>query len=294
MIELKENIFLVPGENGSLFPFCNCVYLKGRDMRVLIDAGMGSQGMGECIRAGIDALILSHCHYDHRSTISDIPAVPVWCHELDAPYIKDPDLFVRGVGLSRSGLDFRKIFRNLPFQNIRIARMLHDRERIDLGGLILEILHVPGHSPGQIAVNVPKAGFLFTADVSLHPFGPFYGHDFSDIEDSIRSIRKLKGIGADTVLSGNCGPFTAGKGAEVERLFTDHEAVIYERDRRIMDLLEEPRGVEGLIAKGIVYQGADRLTHFMKWFERVHLEKHLERLERLGKIRKHGDFFQRV
>ena len=81
MIEIAPNIYYLPGENKSRFPYCACLYIKGRDRRVLIDAGMGPQNMAPVKKLGIDLLILTHCHIDHRLTRTEIPDVPVWCHE---------------------------------------------------------------------------------------------------------------------------------------------------------------------------------------------------------------------
>lgn len=289
VIEIRKNIFLVPGDQGALFPFCNCVYIKGKDMCILIDAGMGRQGMDACARAGIDLLILSHCHYDHRSSIGDIPGVPVWSHAREACFIEDNDLFVEAMGLSRSGVNIAGLLKGLFSMKIRVARTLQDGEAIDAGGLTLRIIPVPGHSPGQIAIHVPEADFLFTADVSLHPFGPFYGHAFGDIEDSIRSICRLRAVGAGTVLSGHCGPFQD----DTDRRFAEHEAIIHERDRRILERLSAPQAIEDLLGLGIIYSKQARLTRLMKWWERTHLEKHLERLVKGGEVEQLGDLFRR-
>jgi hypothetical protein len=35
MLELAPNIFYIPGENDSRFPYCACLYLKGQKRRVL-------------------------------------------------------------------------------------------------------------------------------------------------------------------------------------------------------------------------------------------------------------------
>lgn len=289
MIEIKKNIYLIPGDRGALFPFCNCIYVKGKDMRILIDAGMGREGMGACARAGIDLLILSHCHYDHRSTIKDMPDVPVWSHTLEMPYIEDNDLFIEAMGLSRSGVNIAGLLKGLFSMKIRISRALQDGEAIDAGGLTLQTILVPGHSPGQIAIHIPEADFLFTADVSLHPFGPFYGHAFGNIDDSIRSIRRLRAVGAGTVLSGHCGPFQD----DPDRRFAEHEAIIYERDRRILDRLSAPQSLEDLLGLGIIYPRQARLTHIMKWWERTHLEKHLHRLVIRGEVEQLGELFCR-
>jgi hydroxyacylglutathione hydrolase len=281
---------MVPGNNNSIFPFCTCLYLKGKEMRVLIDAGMGRAGMEACVKMGIDVLILTHCHYDHRSTIGMIADVPVWCHKTEVPFIENNDLFFNSVGLSRSGLDYMKIFKNLHLQNTRISKTVRGLDKISLGGLDIEVLHVPGHTPGHIAFHEPKADFLFTADVSLHPFGPFYGHDFADIDDTIHSIQRLKKIGASTVLSSHCGPFTD----EADRRFSEYEEIIYTRDRLLLDMLDRPRPIDYFLNKGVVYANTSGILPMMTWFEKIHIEKHFERLIKMKLLKKEGELYLKI
>ena len=93
MIEIAPDIYYLPGKNKSRFPYCACLYVKGRDLRVLIDAGMGEDGMTAALESGVDVLILSHCHIDHRLTRPLIPDAPVWCHENEEIYMQDREYF---------------------------------------------------------------------------------------------------------------------------------------------------------------------------------------------------------
>ena len=147
MIELAPNIFYIPGENGSRFPYCACLYLKGRKRRVLIDAGMGTKNLAPVKEMGIDLLILTHCHIDHRLTRNGIGDIPVWCHERDAVYLKDSEYFLTSMGFNRSGLELPGLF-DLPHGmfDIEIEHELADGERIELGGITLETIHTPGHA----------------------------------------------------------------------------------------------------------------------------------------------------
>ena len=70
MIELAPNIFYIAGKNNSRFPYCACLYLRGKKLRVLIDVGMGAENLAPVMELGIDLLILTHCHIDHRLTLS--------------------------------------------------------------------------------------------------------------------------------------------------------------------------------------------------------------------------------
>jgi len=102
MIEIAPNIYYLFGENKSRFPYCACLYIKGRERRVLIDAGMGPENMIPVKKLGIDLLLLTHCHIDHRLTRTEIPNVPVWCHDKEEKYFKDKDQFFTAMGLKRN------------------------------------------------------------------------------------------------------------------------------------------------------------------------------------------------
>ncbi len=190
MIEIAPNIYYLPGENKSRFPYCACLYIKGRDRRVLIDAGMGPQNMAPVKKLGIDLLILTHCHIDHRLTRTEIPDVPVWCHEKEEKFLQDKDQFFTAMGLKRSGLELDELFDFAQGRfGVEIEQRLNDGDRIDLGGITLETIHTPGHTPGHIAFFIPEHELLFSGDIDLTTFGPFYGHDFADISDFLSSIQ---------------------------------------------------------------------------------------------------------
>lgn len=227
MIEIAPNIFLIPGKNKSRFPYCACLYIQGRDMRVLIDAGMGDENIAPVKEAGIDLLILSHCHIDHRLTRRLISEVPVWCHEKEELFFHDRDYFFTVMGLKRSGLDLSNLFdfARGSFE-VEIAHRMADSDLIDLGGISLQTIHTPGHTPGHLAFFIPEHDLLFTGDIDLTSFGPFYGHDFADVNDFLSSIEKLKQAGATRVVSGHAGPFNGN----LAKRFDKYREVIFNRD----------------------------------------------------------------
>jgi glyoxylase-like metal-dependent hydrolase (beta-lactamase superfamily II) len=286
MIELFPNIFYVPGQNNSRYPYCACLYLKGQNMRLLIDAGMGASHLAPLKKQGIDILILTHCHIDHRLTRREIPDVPVWCHEADATFLNDPNLFYTAIGLPRSGLNLAgRLGYTAGMFGIEVSHYLDDKDRIDLGGITLKTIHTPGHTPGHLAFFIPEADLLFAADVDLTSFGPFYGHDFADIDDFLRSIERLKQQNASTVATGHSGPFNA----QVMEKFDAYEEIIYRRDRLILEQLTQPRTLDDFRGHNLIFRAYPDFPDLMRWFELVHIEKHLERLKTMGKVRYRDD-----
>ncbi len=291
MIEVAPRIFYIPGKNNSRFPYCACLYLKGKELRVLIDAGMGGGNLNPAKKMGIDVLILTHCHIDHRLTRREIPQIPVWSHDKDAPYLFDKDLFFKTIGFDRSGLDLANLRSAVSSAfEIVLSRTLADGERIDLGGISLETIHTPGHTPGHLSFFIPEHQLLFAADVDLTPFGPFYGHDFADIGNFIQSIDTLKKITAKTVLTGHAGPFSE----DIAQRFEAYKQLIYERDRIVLNELKHTQSLEDLKGRNLIYRSYPPGDPVAKWFELVHIEKHLQRLVELGKVRRDAENWIRI
>jgi glyoxylase-like metal-dependent hydrolase (beta-lactamase superfamily II) len=290
MIEIAPDVYYISGKNNSRFPYCACLYVRGKNMRVLIDAGMGSSHIQPVKKLGIDVLILSHCHFDHRWTIRQIPEVPVWCHEKEAPFLCNKELFLTATGIKRSGIDLKNLFHfSESIFDVKIHRNIVDGEQIDLGGLSLVTLYTPGHSPGHLAFYIPEHELLFSADVDLTPFGPFYGHDFAEIDDFIQSIKKLRKLNPKIAATGHAGPFEA----DISKHFNDYEEVIYRRDRLVLEHLTQPRSLEYFTGRNLIFRSYPEDPFLIQWFEWVHIEKHLERLAAIGRVRQEGGKWMR-
>ncbi len=190
------------------------------------------------------------------------------------------------MGLKRSGLNLSGLF---DFANgmfdTEISHRLTDGERIELGGITLETIHTPGHTPGHIAFFIPEHDLLFSGDIDLTPFGPFYGHDFADIDDFLASIEKLKQVEAKMVISGHAGPFNGN----LSERFREYAEVIHSRDRLLLEKLSQPKSIEEFKGSNLFYKTYPDFPELIRWFELVHIEKHLMRLKTMGKVRQKDD-----
>jgi glyoxylase-like metal-dependent hydrolase (beta-lactamase superfamily II) len=169
-----------PGVWGMKVVFVN-VYIiaAGEDSGnnwVLIDAGL--KGSGDKIKrmaedifgqgAKPSAIILTHGHFDHVGALEELLEVwdtSVYAHYLELPYLKGissyppPDPMVGGGLMSLMAWTYPKKPKDLGKRVYRLA----------VNGFVPELpdwqfIHVPGHSPGQIALFREKDRVLISAD----------------------------------------------------------------------------------------------------------------------------------
>jgi glyoxylase-like metal-dependent hydrolase (beta-lactamase superfamily II) len=72
----------------------------------------------------------------------------------------------------------------------KISRFIHDGERIDLGGRILEVIATPGHTPDSIVLLDRANGLLFTGD-TYYPAPIWLFRPETNFDGYERSIQKL-------------------------------------------------------------------------------------------------------
>jgi glyoxylase-like metal-dependent hydrolase (beta-lactamase superfamily II) len=143
------------------------------------------------------------------------------------------------------------------------------------------VIPTPGHTPGHLSFFFPEEKILFLGDYDLTSFGPWYGDVYSSIEQTIKSIHKLKAIHARKwIVSHGTGLFDENPG----KLWDDYENVIYLREERILEFLNKPKTLEKILAAWLIYGKPREPREFFEFNELVLLVKHIEYLERRGKI----------
>ncbi|HIZ19753.1 MAG TPA: MBL fold metallo-hydrolase [Firmicutes bacterium] len=184
---------------GPLQANC-CLLFDEEKNTVVVDPG-GDAGriLEEIRRRGllVRAVLLTHVHFDHMLAAGEIQAAsgaPLWVPQGDEAALADPS---------------RSLLAELPTQNrpaLRADRLVGDGEILHVGGLRLEVLATPGHTPGSSCYRCGNA--LLTGD-TLFKAGvgrtDFPGGDSRALS---RSLRRLVNLQGDyTVVPGH-GPAT--------------------------------------------------------------------------------------
>ena len=277
-------IHFVYGENGGKYPFNHSLYLKGDKARVVIDPACSLEKLTKLKSEGVDAVWLSHWHEDHIRYIDLFENRPLWMSQRDFLPLTDINVFLDWYDIKTppERESWTKIMQDVfNFRPRREANFLADDETVDLGGLTVRIIPTPGHTPGHLSFFFPEEELLFLGDYDLTTFGPWYGDLYSSIEETIQSIRKLKAVPARRwVASHNTGLFEENPA----RLWDDYENIIYRREEKILNYLDEPKTLEKILSAWLIYGRPREPKEMYEFNERVLICKHLKYLIKQGKI----------
>ena len=180
--------------------------IVGEKRAMLLDTGIGVGNMKAVAASltGLPIVVLnSHTHFDHVGGNADFAEV----YGEDTPYSRN-NAKGQTNSYSRDALAPERICGTLPvgvkaeryaIRPWKVTHLVHDGERIDLGGRQLEIIFTPGHTPDSLCILDRKNGMLFTGD-TYYP-GPIYLFvPETDLAEYTRSIARLVGLLPDVTL----------------------------------------------------------------------------------------------
>jgi metallo-beta-lactamase class B len=200
--KIIDGVYIVGSADISHSYDCS-VYLVDAGQLVLIDAGAGLsfERLTANIRSlglrpeSLDTLVVTHRHIDHVGALARFKSelgVSIVVHEGDAEAIETGD----GVLADFYGVDYA---------GVRADRILRGAEEtLGFDRLELKAVHIPGHTPGSIALYFDSSSgerVLFGQDIH-GPYNPAWG---ADPEAARASLEKLIGLNADILCEGHFG-----------------------------------------------------------------------------------------
>lgn len=184
----------------------------------LVDAGWAgsAQEVEAALRgAGLDParirrIVLTHCHRDHvgaAQVLADRFGAEIVAHPLDAPVIRgelpvpDPDLLDWERPLFEHGLTTPEA------PPTRVDREVTDGEELGFGDGAV-VVHTPGHTPGSIAVHLPRHGVLFAGDTVASVPDVMFGVFHVNRAEALASMGRLAELRPSVLCCGHGEPVT--------------------------------------------------------------------------------------
>ncbi len=248
----------------------NC-YLVGSRELIVVDPG--ARDAAECDRVvrhvrkreaeggKAKAILLTHHHGDHvggAARVAEALGVGVWAH---------PETW------SRWGDGPR-------LRSAEGSRDLADGDRLPLsGGESFRILHTPGHAAGHVAALEETRGSLFAGDLVSGVSTILVDSAPGSMDVYLESLERIRDCGARTLFPGHGFPFIRPEKG-VQHVLSHR----LEREAKVLAALDDGAATLSEIARR-AYEDTPAADPSLAAGQ---AERHLDRLERAGKVERRG------
>ncbi|MBY8976452.1 MBL fold metallo-hydrolase [Rhodobacteraceae bacterium NNCM2] len=201
---------------------CNIWHVAGRDRDLIIDTGMGLRPLAteiSALRERPVTAVVTHTHFDHAGGLHQFDCR---CgHPVEAPIIAAP---TDANTVTDTGYVRAETFLALPWEGFShtdyhvrpapLTRLIDEGDVIDLGDRVFQVFHLPGHSPGSIALYETGTQILFSGDVVYDGLllDTIY---HSDPEVYRESLARLRELPVSAVHGGHFASFGAARMKEL-------------------------------------------------------------------------------
>jgi glyoxylase-like metal-dependent hydrolase (beta-lactamase superfamily II) len=222
-----EGITLLTEPHIDPFWRSNIWHVRGRDRDVVVDTGNGIGDLRWAVQplsgGRSVAAVVTHAHFDHMGSLHAFDERI--CHEDEAAELEHPFAspllrrdfppeiveMIRWYGYQPPEC----VVDALPSAEFDVAgwrttgtsptRTVREGDTVDLGARSLEVLHIPGHTPGSLALWERATGALFVGD-SVTGEEPV---EVEDPEAYLESLARLREVPVATCYPGH-GPTLHG------------------------------------------------------------------------------------
>jgi glyoxylase-like metal-dependent hydrolase (beta-lactamase superfamily II) len=230
-------------------------------------------------------MLQSHGHLDHYFLTPYLNTAHVYMHPADQPMAQSADAYLEEFGFNLLVSDKRlhKMYMEaINYRTITVTDPLYEGQVFDLGHVKVQVMHLPGHSAGHCGFFFPEQDFVFSADLDLSAFGPWYGNLKSNIADLLNSLDRLLELKPGFVVSGH-GPAIVKENVPA-RLKAYRDIILY-REQRILDCIRRGHHTLPEIARCLpCYQKLPPPEKVFLLYEYIMDMAHLDHLIKTGRL----------
>ena len=285
---------------------CNGLVIRGDDEAILVDCNYKETEINqllESIAVPVTMYLVSHMHLDHVNNLHEWSGhdIPLLCPIPEDSYLRDFNNLLKYSGSTGYGTDEEMkvfTFKIQGFREIKEIKGYQPGSTFKIKGVTVESIHLPGHSPGHCGFIIKDERgtlmekVLFTSDLGLDSFGPWYGFEYCSLSDYRQSISMLRDIYSegDYILAGSHNePVFGNTGAPMIDLIDEK---INSNEQRLLEYISENKefSLDDILLTGLYYSRSsmdkmnDLVRKLYRFWEYFALKNHLTDMAERGVI----------
>ncbi len=285
--KIVNNIYLVKGKNNGKFPFSHSILIfNNQKEAILIDTGCGIEKLHQLKKTyHIYRIINSHSHPDHsagnwifQDDVKSIE-VPLQGFSTSGNILSLSERFTEPGEIAKKWRDYVPTM--MGMKACKPTHSFDEKSIIEFGDVNLLPIHTPGHTIDHYCFYEPNEMVLFSFDIDLTTFGPWYGHRESSIREFKDSIKKIGELKIKTLVSSHRNMVTTHIYEQLEKFYQKIE----DRTEKIRLLLHDRiQSLDQLIEKKPIYGNFPYAEALLRFWEGEMIKKHITELQQKGEF----------
>ncbi len=265
--KITDKITYVEPDSMANFTSCAGMILQSKK-KFLIDMNMGADEIpGLLEQEKPDAAMITHYHLDHAIWIRQVNAhtdAVVFIPEGEEPYLTSTDFVIEHTagpfGMAEQWKSF--VVNCLGYSPLEVYDICSETTSFKDMAPEMVLINTPGHSPSHTSFYFPEDKILFSGDMGLDRFGPWYGWADCSIKKLVESILRLDGMDIGLVLTSHGGILKKN----IQQVWATSIVKILQREEKIIQNLDKGMDKQDIIRQGVFYSDKEKVSEPMKSF----------------------------
>jgi len=265
--KITDQITYVEPDTMANLAACSGIIVQSKK-KIFIDMNLGPEDAPMLIeKEKPDAAIITHFHLDHSiwTRYIDVGSdAVVFIPEKEVPYLTSLDFVIEHTAgpfdVAGKWKDF--MVNTLKYQPLSSYQTYNEHTTLKEFAPEIVLVQTPGHSPSHTSLYFPDDKILFSGDMGLENFGPWYGWKDCSIEQMVESIFRLDGMDVELILTSH-GGLLKNKIQEKWARAIHH---ILKREEQIMTKLDAGMDKQDVIQQGVFYCHKEKAPNVMRPF----------------------------
>lgn len=271
------------------FTTCSGLIIHGNP-KIVIDTNMGqAQTEALLLKERPDIAIITHYHLDHATwghLVLTCSSAALFLPQGEEEYFTNKKYFIDKSGIKDPGL--KSMWANFMehttgYKPISGFNLYNGGDIFSNDHTTIRTISTPGHSPFHKSFYFPDENMIFTGDMGVDRFGPWYGWTDCNLADLVRSIFLLKSLNAGMLVTSHGGIIND----DIAGTFDSKIDQIFARENKIIKRIEKGLSREEIINEGIYYKKdksgvKEPMRSFLLLWDSIMFDHHKKAIDKGG------------